>query len=171
MLVTVAGGRLIDRRTVELVAETLPKLPHHHEARALPLPEAIELIDRVRSSANEHAAACLETLSADVSRSIVGIAIRKCPALPDTVAARLASYRAQNVADTVMYREALAKAAEARGWFVYWYDVKSVFADAALALGLDKIDAFSSEVARSVGPPWRTDHKTALAAAIAATRR
>lgn len=171
VLVTAVGDTLIDRRSVELVDEALPKLPHHHEAQGLPLREAVELVERVRSSANEHATRCLETLGKDVSRSIVGVAIRKCPALPDSVAARLSDYRAQNVADTVMYREAVAKAAEARGWSVYWYDVKSVFADAAVALGLDSIDGFLNEVGSSIGPPWRKDHKTAMAAAIAAGRR
>lgn len=52
ILVTVArDGKLLDRRRVELVDEDLPKLPHHHEAQALPLAQALDLVERVRVSA------------------------------------------------------------------------------------------------------------------------
>ena len=41
--VTVArDGMLLDRRRVELLAEGLPKLPHHSEGQGLPLDEAVE---------------------------------------------------------------------------------------------------------------------------------
>jgi hypothetical protein len=33
-------GTLLDRRRVELVDESLPKLPHHNEGQALALDEA-----------------------------------------------------------------------------------------------------------------------------------
>jgi hypothetical protein len=39
-----------------------------------------------------------------------------------------------------MYREALATAAEARGWSVHWYDRERMFRDAAEALGRQDID-------------------------------
>jgi hypothetical protein len=67
-----------------------------------------------------------------------------------------------------MYREALATAAEARGWSVIWYDRASVFRDAAAALGKEDIDAFIRAMGRSVGPPWQGKQKLAAAAAIAA---
>jgi hypothetical protein len=70
-----------------------------------------------------------------------------------------------------MYREALAAAAEARGWSVYWYDRERVFRDAAAALGLEDVDAFLREMGRSAGPPWQAKHKLAAAAALAAARR
>ena len=66
---------------------------------------------------------------------VLGVALRKCPQLPPTIAERIKEYRAQNVADWVMYRKALASAAEARGWPVYWYDAKSVLGAAQQALG------------------------------------
>ncbi len=56
VLVTVASdGTLLDRRRVELVDEDLPKIPHHSEAQALPLHEAVALVERVRASAERHA--------------------------------------------------------------------------------------------------------------------
>jgi hypothetical protein len=66
-----------------------------------------------------------------------------------------------------MYREALASAAEARGWRVHWYDAKSVLDAARQALGVEDLDAHFLEVRRSVGPPWNMDHKLAMAGAIA----
>ena len=50
VLVTIArDGTLIDRRRVELVAPDLPQLPHHHDCQGLPLPEAVQLVERVRA--------------------------------------------------------------------------------------------------------------------------
>ena len=172
VLVTIAhDGTLIDRRRVELIDAALPKFPHHHEGQALPVQEAVELVGRVRASANEHAAECLEALDAAVPQEIVVVAIRRRPSLPETIAERITNYRAQNVADSVMYRDALAHATEARGWFVSWYDTKSIFAEAAQALGRESIDGLLKEVGASMGPPWQKDHKVGMAAAIVAAAR
>ena len=56
---------------------------------------------------------------------------------PKEVASAQITARAANVADSVMYREALAAAAESRGWSVHWYDRERVFRDAAAALVID----------------------------------
>jgi hypothetical protein len=68
-----------------------------------------------------------------------------------------------------MYREALATAAEARGWSVHWYDRDRVFHDAAAVLGRADVTAFLNAIGRSIGPPWQARHKLAAAAAFAAT--
>jgi hypothetical protein len=99
------------------------------------------------------------------------IAIRVCPKLPPTIEERIADNRAQTVADSVMYREALASAAEARGWSVHWYERERVFGGAAAALGRKDIDAFLRTMGRAAGPPWHAKHKLAAAAAIAAAGR
>jgi hypothetical protein len=164
-------ARLIDRRRVALLDGDLPKLPHHHEAQGLAPREGVALVERVRSSAERCARAALDALAAAVPVKIAGIALRRCPPLPATVAERIASYRAQNVADSVMYREALAGAARARGWFVAWYDAKQVLADAATALGRATIEDDLKETGAALGPPWQKDHRTAMAAAIAALAR
>ena len=160
VLVTVAcDGTLLDRRRVELVDEELPKLPHHHESQRLPLDEAVVLVERVRLSAEKHARLALEAVAMAVP-PVLGIALRHCPQLPPTIAERIEDYRAQNVADWVMYREALASAAEARGWPVHWYDAKKV-------LG---VDTRFLDVRKAVGPPWNKDHKLAMAAALVAAK-
>lgn len=171
VLITVHGNTVIDRRRLELVDPDLPKLPHHHEAQALPVEEGVALVERVRSSAEAHARAGLESLSASLALPIECIALRECPELPRSVAERLANYRAQNVADTVMYREALAEAAKARGWRVHWYDPRQVFTSAASALGLPTIDDLLEEARATLGTPWQKDHRMAMAAALAQKSR
>lgn len=140
-------------------------------AREISLAEAVELVARVRESAARGAREGLEALAATVPVPIAVIAIRVCPALPPTTEERIADNRAQAVADSVMYREALAAAAEARGWPVCWYDREGVFREAAAALGHEDIDAALSAMGRAVGPPWQARHKLAAAAALAALAR
>lgn len=185
VLVTVAsGGELLDRRRIDLTDSELPTHPHHHEgswavgryknspwAREISLAEAIELVERVRESAARGARESLEALAAEVPMPITGIAIRVCPKLPPTTEERIADNRAQTVADSVMYREALATAAEARGWSVYWYDRERVFRDAATVLGCEDINALLIAMGRSIGPPWQAKHKLAAAAALAAAKQ
>ena len=184
VLVTVApGGELLDRRRIDLVDRGLPTYPHHHEgswavgrylntpgARALSIADAVALVARVRASAARGAREGLEALAAALPVPIASIAIRACPTLPPTTEERIADNRAQTVADSVMYREALATAAEARGWSVHWYGRDDVFRDAAAALGREDVDAFLYAMGRSIGPPWQARHKLAAAAALAVTR-
>jgi hypothetical protein len=171
VLVTVAGdGTLLDRRRVELVDEGLPKLPYHSEGQRLPLDQAVELVERVRVSANRLARLSLDDVAMEPPAGILGIAIRRCPPLPPTIAERLRDYRAQNVADTVMYRQALAAAAEERGWAVHWYEAKKAIDLAREALRIEDMDAHFRQLRKSIGPPWGKDHSVAMAAAIVAAR-
>jgi hypothetical protein len=184
VLVTVGhDGGLLDRRRVDLT-RGLPTHPYHHEgswavgryvdspwARPISLADAVALVERVRESAARGARESLEALAATVPAPIASIAIRVCPGLPPTTEERIADTRAANVADSVMYREALATAAEARGWSVHWYDRERVFGDAAAALGREDVDAFLQAMGRSIGPPWQAKHKLAAAAALAAGAR
>ena len=183
VLVTVGpAGELLDRRRIDLTDRGLPTHPHHHEgswavgrylnrpwARAISLADAVALVERVRESAARGARENLEALAVTVPVSIASIAIRVCPKLPPTTEERIADNRAQTVADSVMYRQALATAAEARGWSVHWYGREHVFRDAAAVLGCEDIDAFLYAMGRSIGPPWQAKHKLAAAAALAAT--
>ena len=183
ILVTVApGGELLDRRHVDLTDGDLPTHPHHHEgswavgrylktpgARAMPLAEAVALVERVQAAAARGARESLQALASAVGVPIACIAIRACPALPPTIEERIANNRAQTYADSVMYRQALAAAAETRGWAVCWYDTKTVNRDAAAALGRKDIDGFLQAMGRAIGPPWQAKHKLAAAAALAAS--
>lgn len=183
VLVTIApDGELLDRRSIDLTKD-LPTHPYHHEgswaigrylnspwAQPISLADAITLIERVRQSAATGARENLAALATAVAVPIETIAIRVCPELPAGVEERIRDNRAQTVADSVMYREALATAAQERGWSVYWYDRERVFNDAATALRQQDINAFISAMGRSIGPPWQAKHKLAAAAALAAKR-
>lgn len=185
VLVTVTPtGELLDRRRIDLTASDLPTHPHHHEgswavgrylntpgARVLSLADAVALVERVRVAAARGALEGLEQLAAAVSVPIGNIAIRICPELPPTTEQRITDNRAQTYADSVMYRQALATAAEARGWAVHWYDRARVFEDAARALGREDIDGFLATLGRTFGPPWQAAHKLAAAAALARKQR
>ena len=185
VLVTVApDGACLDRRRVDLTERGLPTHPYHHEgswavgryldsawARPISLTEAVALVARVRASAARGAQACLEALAAAVPLPIARIAIRVCPELPPTTEERIADTRAANVTDSVIYLEALATAAAARGWSVHWYDRERVFRDAAAALGGEDVDAFLRAMGRALGPPWQAKQKLAAAAALAGSRR
>ena len=184
VLVTVApNGELLDRRRVDLT-NGLPTHPYHHEgswavgryansrwAKPISLPDAVALVERVHAAAARGARESLEKLAAAVPAPIGCIAIRICPKLPPTTKERIKDNRAANVADSVMYREAIATAAEARGWFVSWYDREGVFRDAAAALDGEDIDAFLRAMGQAIGPPWQARHKLAAAAALAAMAR
>jgi hypothetical protein len=183
VLITVdSTGALLDRRRIDLTSG-LPTHPYHHEgawavgrylsspwARPISLPDAVALIERVHQCAARGARDALEALALAVPCPITRIAIRRCIALPATIEERIADNRVQVVADSVMYRQALAFEARSRNWSVGWYDPKRVKSDAAAALGGTDIDAFLQAMGGSVGPPWQARHKLAAAAALAAVR-
>ena len=163
VVLCVADGEVIDRRRIELIAPGLPAMPHHHDAQGLPAEEAVALIERVRASAALCAAKALAALPLNVQ----AITIRKRPPLPPTIAERIANYHAQTRADGIMYRDALAEAAQALGWSVKEYGARTVFVQAAEALGLDDISPRLRQIGNRLGPPWRKDHQLAAAAAMA----
>lgn len=180
VLVTIApGGKVLDRRSIHLT-QGLPTHPHHHEgswavgrylnspwARPVSLADALALVERVREAAAHGAREGLEALARAIPEPISDIALRECPALPPTAEERIRDNRAQTMADSVMYRQALAAAAEARGWSVHWYERERVPQDAAAALGGKEIEGLLEEMGRSVGSPWQAQHKLAAAAALA----
>lgn len=184
LLVTVASGsRLLDRRRIDLTND-LPTHPYHHEgswavgrylnsswARPISLVAAVALIERVHTAALSGAQQSLQALAATVSMSIAAISIRACASLPPTIEERIADTRANTLADSIMYREALATAAAARGWSVHWYHPERVRHEAQMALGSDDLDAWLRAMGRIAGPPWQAKHKLAATAALAGGAR
>ena len=183
-LVTLSAAdfSLLDRRRIDLT-EGLPTQPYHHEgawaigrykdsawARDVTLEEAIDLVQQVEAAAAQGAAAGLEQLSAALAIPIERISIRACAELPATIEERIRDNRAQTMADSIAYRQALAQAARALGWSVLWYEKKQVAEEAAAALAGADLDVVLKAMGKSVGPPWQARHKLAAAAALAALR-
>lgn len=176
VLVTVsADGRLLDRRRVVLT-HGLPTHPHHHEgswavgrylsskgARPLPLSEALALVAQVRGAAEAGAGTALDAVAATIGMPVEAVAIRTCASIPATIEARIRDHRAQTMADSVMYREAVAAAASSRGCAVSWYD-------GAGLLGDETVAPVIARMGRTAGVPWQAAHRQAAAAALAALR-
>jgi hypothetical protein len=184
VLVTLSPtGDLLDRRSIDLT-RGLPTHPYHHEgswavgryldspwARPTTLPDALALVARVHAAAARGAAEGLAALADAIPVPIAAITLRACPPLPDTAEACIRDTRAATVADSVMYRQALAAAGGARGWAVVWYDRDNVFDAAAHAVGTRDVTARLASLGRAAGVPWQARHKLAAAAALAASAR
>ena len=181
VLVTVSPAKeVLDRRTVDLTGPDLPTHPYHHEgawavgryrdsawARDITLPEAIELIRTVHTAAAAGALEALRSLSDDLNVPVCGISIRFCPELPETIEERIRDHRAQTMADSIMYRQALAEAARTLGWAVAWYEKDRVFEEAGKVLERTDVEAALKALGRPLGSPWQARHKLAAAAALA----
>jgi hypothetical protein len=162
-----AGHAVVDRRRLELVEPGVSAAPIHYESRRLDVAATAALVATVRASVERASAAALDELAGSLPAPIVTISLRFWPLdFPEDIAVqRRAPYEAR--ADAIMYRQALAELAHARGWEVHCYDAKLVEAEAAGLLG-----ERAGEVLRSpretLGPPWTKDHRVALAATVVA---
>jgi hypothetical protein len=162
-----ADHRVVDRRRIELVEPGTPAAPIHHDGKPLDDAGAAALVAVVRASAVRATSASLGELAAAVAEPIVSMSLRSWPLdFPDDIAVqRRVPYEAR--ADSVMYRQVLAELAIGRGWAVHVFEAKTVEAEAARILG-DRADEVLFGPRASLGPPWGTDQRIALAATIVA---
>jgi hypothetical protein len=164
---------LLDRRRVTLLDPGLPAAPYHHDSRHLSPPEAEQLVVDVTASANDHAAAALSALLADLAPAPCGgLAIRvpPLPRLPASAAEALGDARVMNRADGMIYHDALTRAAAQLGLSVTYFDKGSVLARAAESCGTtaQELERRLKALALAHGPPWRQGHVLACAGAILA---
>jgi hypothetical protein len=166
--VTAEGQRVLDRRRLELLEPGFPAAPAEHEIDSLDNSAAAELLARVRASAERATAASLDALSGALGAPIHSLSLRAWPLdFPADVATlRRAPYVSQ--ADSVMYRQVLAEAAQTRGWRVHLYD-SAVEDQASRLLGPRAVQVLHGP-RKDLGPPWSKDHRTAFAAAILARK-
>jgi hypothetical protein len=168
-----ADHQVADRRRIELIEPGMPVAPIHHDGgphvlhrRAQPLSDdaLATLVADVRASAARAASAGLDELVAALPEPITSISLRAWPAnFPEDIAVqRRVPYESR--ADSVMYRQVLARLARHRGWTVHHYD-KNVEKEAARILG-ERADAILNGARSTLGPPWTKDHRMALAATI-----
>jgi hypothetical protein len=171
-----ADYQVADRRRIELIEPGMPAAPVHHDGgphvlhhRAQPLSDnaLATLVADVRASAARAASVGLDELVAALPRPITSMSLRAWPAnFPEDVAIqRRVPYESR--ADSVMYRQVLARLARERGWRVHHYG-RDVENEAARILGA-RADAILNGPRSTLGPPWTKDHRMALAATILLT--
>jgi hypothetical protein len=173
--VTVAARRgspvVVDRRRIELIEPGVPSQPYHHETVGMPLPDAEQLVVRVRESVMRTTVARLSELRDELQAySIVAMTLRNPPLtyVPVTVAEAHASYPVMCRADGMMYHDALSTAARRLSLAVELHDRGEEVARAAdrLRAGVEDVERFLETAGEGLGPPWQKEHRLAAAAAI-----
>jgi hypothetical protein len=164
---------LVDRRRLELVApgdETWAKQPYHaaegldpDEARAV----VKRAVDAARKRSQRELGAAAKRLT-DAGHEVVGCAVLMSDPLPDwSVAEVLAVHFRMHKAEGVMWREALARAADACGLRLVGLREKDLAELASQALGSPTaaLARTLAALGRAAGPPWARDQKDAALAA------
>jgi hypothetical protein len=162
-----ADHTVVDRRRIELVEPGVSAAPIHYDRGRLDVAGTAALVATVRASAIRASSAALDDLARALPSPLVSISLRFWPPdFPEDIAVqRRAPYEAR--ADAIMYRHLLAEIAHDRGWEVHCYDAKHVEAQAADLLG-ERAEAVLRGPRATLGPPWTSDHRVALAAAVVA---
>jgi hypothetical protein len=162
-----AGHAVVDRRRIELIEAGMPPAPVEHEAGPLDDRAAAALVAEVRASALRATSASLDLLAASLPGPLASVSVRAWPLdFPDDIAVQRRPPHASR-ADSVMYCQVLAECAHERGWEVHLFDAKNVEAQAARILGPRAGDVLRGPRA-TLGPPWTSDHRIALAATVVA---
>ncbi len=173
-----ADGRLCvaDRRRVELVEEAnaaWAKQPYH-AAERLKAGDARALVERGVAAARRMAREAIEAAlqrAAEVGHEIAACAILVGEPMPDwSVEEILAVHFRMHKAEGVLFRDALASAAEACGIKLVPIPEKALAERARRALNTP-VSALMKQIAalgKAVGPPWGKDQKDAALAAVAA---
>jgi hypothetical protein len=168
---------VVERRRIELIEPDAEwaKAPYH-AAEELPPEEGRRLVERGIAAAHRQSARALGDVVKELR--VRGLEPEACAVLMGapmpawSVAEILAVHFRMHKAEGVLFREALAKAAEGAGLEVVPVPEKSLQADAPRALGAPwsaiakEIDAFKA----AVGAPWGKDQKEAALAALIARR-
>jgi hypothetical protein len=170
------GLELVERRRVELVAETAAhwaKQPYH-AAEGLDAEDARDVVARGVASARQRAAQEMRAALARAESArlhVVGCAVLIGTGMPDwSTDEILAVHFRMHKAEGELFRDALARAAEACNVHLVAIPEKQLEAHAAKALGLsqDRLVREASALGRTAGPPWGKDQKqAALAARVA----
>ncbi len=163
-----ADHEVVDRRRIELIDPGVSAAPIHYESRRLDLSATAALVAKARASVTRVTSGALDELAAALPAPVRSISLRTWPLdFPDDIAVqRRAPYEAR--ADAIMYRQALAEIARARGWEVHLYDARTVIDQALSRLGEHAAPDVLHRPRARLGAPWTKDHRIALAATIVA---
>jgi hypothetical protein len=164
---------LVDRRRIELAEEAdwhWAKAPYH-AADGLEPDDARALVKRAIASSRRLAVRELRAAAKRARRDaheIAACAVLSNDPMPDwSVAEILAVHFRMHKAEGVMFREALARAAEVCGLPLVAIREKDLAEEAERALGVPgaRLTGTLAELGKTVGPPWGADQKQAALAA------
>jgi len=180
-LVVVAGAagkfEVLLRRRVELLppGEAIPRFVFHHAAE-LPAAQAAELIERAEDASRKAAQTAVKDVldhlrSLDRVAKAAGFACGSRP-VPKDLAVVLRSHPMIHSAEGALFQRAVASACESCGLASIAAREREVWTKAAATWSLaeaslcEQVDGLR----KSVGAPWGTDQKTAMAFALLALR-
>jgi hypothetical protein len=166
----------VDRRRVELVEEAdvqWAKQPYH-AAEGLPSHEAREVVQRGVEAARRLAVREMRAAAKrarEAKHEIVACAVLVADPMPPwSVEEILAVHFRMHKAEGVLFRDALARAADACGLRLVAIPEKLLTeqAEGALATSASALKKRMATLGKSAGPPWRRDQKDAALAAMIA---
>jgi hypothetical protein len=166
---------VLERSRVELVEEEWAKQPYHAAEELKPL-EARKVVKRGIDAAKR--IAVREMRSAVERTRESGFEVRNCGLvvgnpMPDwSVDEILAVHFRMHKAEGVLFRDVLAKAADACDLRLVAIPEKSLLdhAETALKTSANSLSQRIATLGKSVGPPWGKDQKEATLAAMIALR-
>jgi hypothetical protein len=180
-LVAIAGVpgkfQVLLRRRVELLpgGDSVPRFVYH-KAADLPPSQAAELVRRAEAASEESArTAVKEVLDHLHSLSFVvkagGIACGSRP-VPSELSAVLRSHPMIHTAEGALFQRAVTSACQGHGLAVISVREREVWLNAAGSWNLKEQELRQQVdgLRKSVGAPWGTDQKTAMAFALLALR-
>jgi hypothetical protein len=163
---------VVGRSRIEMVDPKSPQcVQPYHAAEGLPLPRAEALVEGCTAVARRFALSSFENAVGalkDAGHTLVGCGLLLSAARPaSSLAAILASHALIHAAEGDLFRDALARAAEACRLPLTRVREKELLAEAgrALRLGEEALRARLNAMGKEIGPPWRQDEK--LAALVA----
>jgi hypothetical protein len=181
MLVAVAGQpgeiQVLFRGRIELLPldESVPRFVYH-EAAELPLSRAAALVKRVREASQKAARLAITNVLRDLdSRGAKAAAcgvLSGSTAVPHDLPRILRSHPLIHAAEGALFQQAIVSAGESCGLAVTTVREREVWSRSAAAWGRaePELRKEMDALRKSVGAPWRADHKAAAAMALVALR-
>jgi hypothetical protein len=164
---------IVDRRRIELVEEEWAKQPYH-AAEEMKGAEARDLVGRGIDAAQRIA---VREMRAAVKRErerkneVIACAVLTGNPMPDwSVEEILSVHFRMHKAEGVLFRDALARAAETCGLKLFAIPEKQLMEHAETVLGIASSVLVSKigAIGKVLGPPWGRDQKDAALAAMVA---
>lgn len=163
--VAVGGGKVIDRRRIDLCDCLIrgSAQPYHAVARK-PLPEAEAFLKRCADISAAMAEAALRRMTSELSGG--GYQVRACAILlgsgrvSSDLAKTLASHPMIHTAEGELYRDTIREACRRCGLAIHGLKEREVRLQLAEA----------AEFGKGLGPPWRADEKLCTLAALSVLR-